>query len=82
MAKGAFRVSRTFHECVGLAKDFVVEGVNTVVIKEEKGGVLLYPGIYEVHSDDIKTCRLQKFGNFPEQYLVPVRYLKKRENNA
>lgn len=79
MAKGAFRVSRTFHGCVGLAKDYVVDGINTVVIKEEKGGVLAYPGIYEVHSDDIKTCRLQKFNGMPEQYLVPVRYLKKRE---
>lgn len=78
MAKGAFRVSRTFHDCVGLAKDYVVDGINTVVIKEEKAGKPVYPGIYEVHSDDIRSCRLQKFGNFPEQYLVPVRYLKKR----
>lgn len=80
MAKGAFRISRTFHGCVGLAKDYVVEGINTVVIKEEKNGELLYPGIYEVHSDDIKTCRLQKFGSYPEQYLVPVRYMKPRVN--
>lgn len=80
MAKGKFRVSRTFHGCVGLAKDYVVEGINTVIIKEEVGGKLLYPGIMEIHSDDIKTCRLQKFGNFPEQYLVPVTYLKKQVN--
>lgn len=79
MAKGAFRVSRTIYGCVGLAKAYVVEGINTVVIKEEKDGKLIHPGIYEVHSDDIKTCKLQKFGNYPEQYLVPVRYLKKRQ---
>ncbi len=78
MSKGAFRISRTFHGCVCLAEVYIVEGINTVIIKEEKAGQLLYPGIYEVHSDDIKTCRLQKFGNFPEQYLVPISYLKKR----
>lgn len=78
MAKGAFRVSKTFHGCVGLAAAYVVEGINTVVIKEEKAGQLVYPGVYEVHSDDIKTCRLQKFGSYPEQYLVPVRYLKRQ----
>lgn len=80
---GKFKVNKTLYqaglgECVGLAVEYVADGINTVtILAKDKNGQLKYPGLWQINGDDIREWPRKQFGNFPEQYFVPVKALTK-----
>lgn len=77
MARGAFSVAKLFYglggERVGLASQYVIDGINTIKINaKDKEGKLKYPGQYQMLGSKIRSYPKKKYPNVPEQYFVTV----------
>lgn len=77
MARGAFQVAKLFYglggERVGLASQYVIDGINTITINaKDKEGKLKYPGKYQMLGSKIRTYPKKKYPGVPEQYFVSV----------
>jgi len=82
---GQFKVKKVFYglgyPAVGLAKDYVVDGINSVtILATDKNGKLSHPGLFEISGNDIRSYPLKQYTGVPPQYFVPIDALKKIDN--